>query len=137
MPRFTLTALLALCLAGPLAGCGPWNRLVEDAVNNRRPGTPPELSDKNDGDYKGRPVLVDSRSPRCEPPSEAIIEVGDGTLYLAYQPDAIFVAPIQPDGTFKATAGLSHLDGFLRNGRLVLTVSTPVCETYYNMRWVL
>jgi hypothetical protein len=47
------------------------------------------------------------------------------------------VAPVQPDGSVYAVSGPSVLSGRLAGGRLAFTVRTPVCESHYNMRYVL
>lgn len=137
MPKTPLAALLAVVLPLGLAGCGGWN----DALLNHASGQSPELpspeSDKVDGSYKGAVNLVAAQSPACPGNSFGRIEIGDRTLYFAYLPNTMFIAPIRPDGSVYAVSGPAVLDGRLAGGRLAFTVRTPVCESHYNMRYVL
>ncbi len=138
MPKSTpLAALLAALLPLGLAGCGGWNNTLLNFANNRPPELPFPESDKVDGNYKGAANLVATQSPACPGSSFGKIEIGDQTLYFAYLPNTMFVAPIRPDGSLYAVSGPSVLNGRLAGGRLAFTVRTPVCESHYNMRYVL
>jgi hypothetical protein len=127
---------LALLALG-LAGCQGWNNAVLTSVSSRPSNQPPDLVDKIDGNYKGPAALVAAQSPACPPGSFGKIEMGDQTLYFAYTPATIFVAPVLPDGTIHAVSGPAVLDGTVGGGRLIFTVRTPECESRYNLRWVL
>jgi len=133
VPKTPLAALLAL----GLTGCAGWNNTLLNFANDRAPELPTPESDKVDGNYKGAANLVATQSPACPGSSFGKIEIGDRTLYFAYQPHTMFVAPIQPDGSVYAVSGPAVLDGKLTGGRLAFSVRTPVCESHYNMRYVL
>jgi hypothetical protein len=141
VPKTPLAALLSIVLPAllplGLAGCGGWNDMLLNYASNQSPELPPLESDKVDGSYKGGVTLVATQSPACPASSFGQIEIGDQTLYFAYQPNTMFVAPIRPDGSVYAVSGPSVLDGKLTGGRLAFTVRTPVCESRYNMRYVL
>lgn len=137
MPKKPLAALLAVALPLGLAGCGGWNDMLLDFANSQAPELPSPESDKVDGNYKGAVDLVATQSPACPGNSFGKIEIGDRTLYFAYLPNTMFIAPIGPDGSIYAVSGTSVLDGRLAGGRLAFTVRTPVCESHYNMRYVL
>jgi hypothetical protein len=137
VPRKPFTALLAVTLPLCLAGCGGWNDTLLNYANGRAPELPSPESDKVDGNYKGVADLVAAQSPACPGDSFGKIEIGDRTLYFAYLPNTMFIAPIRPDGSVYAVSGPAVLDGRLAGGRLAFTVRTPVCESHYNMRYVL
>jgi hypothetical protein len=42
-------------------------------------------------------------------------------------------ADIQPDGLIQASDGVGQLDGTLRDGRLELTISSPMCENHWSL----
>jgi hypothetical protein len=134
VPKTSLAVLLALALPLGLAGC---NDALLNFANGRAPELPTPESDKVDGNYKGAASLVAAQSPACPGNSFGKIEIGDRTLYFAYLPNTMFIAPIQPDGSVYAVSGPAVLDGRLAGGRLAFTVRTPVCESHYNMRYVL
>ncbi len=98
---------------------------------------PADATDRVDGSYKGRPVSVVARSSNCPGTDRGRIEVGDGTLYFAYTPETIFIAPIQQDGRMHVQAGRSVLDGTVKDGWLRMVITTPVCETHYDMHFVI
>ena len=141
MPKTPLAALLATVLPAllplGLGGCGGWNDMLLNYANSQSPELPTPESDKVDGNYKGAASLVATQSPACPGSSFGKIEIGDRTLYFAYLPNTMFVAPIQPDGSVYAVSGPAVLDGKLAAGRLAFRVRTPVCESHYNMRYVL
>jgi hypothetical protein len=119
-----------------LAGCAA-NNVSFGLMNASSPEIPSRQIDKIDGTYKGAVQLVTARAPACPPSREGSVEIGDQTLYFGYLPNIIFIAPVQPDGTVHAVAGPSILDGRLTKGRLIFTVTTPVCQSRYDLRWVL
>ncbi len=124
--------LLALLL---VTGCTGYNNAIFSAVNHLPPTLPADAKDRISGNYKGMPVILASTGA-CPATSEGLIEVGDATVYFAYQPGVIFVAPVQPDGHVHAQTGASTLDGTVRDGHMDMTVTTPVCTTRYRMRWL-
>lgn len=134
MPKLApMAALLAL----GLAGCSGLNNTLQNWANARAPELPSGESDKVDGNYKGAVFLAAAQSPACPGSDFGKIEIGDRKLYFAYRPEILFVAPILSDGTLYAVSGPSVLSGTLIDGRLAFTVRTPVCESRYNMRYVL
>ena len=78
-----------------------------------------------------------SRSAVCPTERFGTVEIGDRTLNFALTPTTIFITPIQPDGTVHTRRRIPSLDGKLANGRLILTVRNALCETHYDLRWVL
>jgi len=98
---------------------------------------PDNQIDRVDGTYKGVVTLVEAHNPNCPPTKWGIIDVGDRTLVLDYTPSLIMTAAIQPDGTLHAQAGTTVLNGWLREGRLNFTVSSPVCVSRYRFRYVI
>jgi hypothetical protein len=129
----SLATLASVLLAGCAVSNGPSFALMNDSA----PEIPRRQIDRIDGTYKGDATLVMARSPTCPRGKEGSVEIGDQTLYFGYQPDVLFIAPVQTNGTVHAVAGPSVLDGRLVNGRLVFSVTTPVCRTRYDLRWVL
>lgn len=130
-------APLATLLVLGLTGCGGLNNALLGFAGTRTPELPADASDKVDGNYKGAAFLTAENSPACPGSSYGKIEIGDQKLYFAYLPGTMFVAPILPDGSLYAVSGPSVLNGTLTGGRLIFTVRTPVCESHYNMRYVL
>lgn len=133
----TCGLLTILTVSEILTGCGAWNRTVQDLANSQPPQLPGNQIDRLSGNYKGRPIQVISTSANCPHDNQGKIAVGDSTLYFSYTPQTIFIAPIQRDGRVRAVSGTSLLEGTVRDGRMVMTVTTPVCETRYDLRWVL
>ena len=127
--------LIAACTATD-QGVAGYDRLVFSAVNSTGPQLPRDYTDRVSGNYKGQPVTTKRLSTLCPPDTESKIEIGDATVYFAYRPDALFIAPVQQDGTVHAVAGDAILDGVVREGTMRMTVTTPVCETRYRMRWL-
>lgn len=136
MPKFAFSALLVVLALG-LGACGVTNRAITRWQESRAPELPAPEWDKVDGDYKGSAGLVAAQSPNCPPGGVGVIEIGDQTLYFAYSPNVIFIAPIQPDGSLHARSGNFALDGLLTGGRLVFTVRTPACQSQFDVRYVL
>jgi hypothetical protein len=97
---------------------------------------PPSYPQHWDGSYQGRSVLVRATSPACPPSRRGVIEIGDNTLFFPYLPDTIFTTAVAADGTMHGVAGVTHLDGRVADGRLAMTISSPVCETQYTGRYV-
>ena len=110
-----------------LRGCRP-HRVAAGS-----PAAPSARPQAVDGDFKGRAFLGVKLSPACPGSSIGTVEIGDQKLYFAYKPDTLFVAAIQPDGSFHAASGPSLLDGSLAGDRLVFTVRTYVCSSVYEL----
>ena len=124
--------LLALLM---VTGCTAYNDAIFSMVNNQSPNLPADAKDRTSGNYKGMPVTLASTG-ECPPGGEGLVEIGDATVYFAYRPDVIFVAPIQPNGHVHAMTGTSTLDGTVRDGWMDMTVTSPACTTHYRMRWL-
>ncbi len=136
MPRIAL--LLAPLLVVALAACDDAAQQAQtDATAAQPPGPPGTWPDRVDGNYKGAATLADAQSPLCPPTTFGKIEIGDRRLYFAYQPDTLFVAPIQADGTLFAKSGTATLEGTLLGERLAFIVRTPTCASSYDLNWVL
>ncbi len=132
---YRVLILLAMaCLSG---GCSKTNDFVQHSMAARDPQLPEDQLDKIDGLYKGTATTVMSRSAVCPTERFGTVEIGDRTLNFALTPTTIFITPIQPDGTVHTTTQDSSLDGKLADGRLTLTVRNALCETRYDLRWVL
>lgn len=131
-----LLPVLALIALG-LAGCQSYNAAVLNTISRLPSAQPRNLVNKIDGNYKGPGRLVRASAPGCPPGRFGVVGIGDQTLYFAYAPNIIFVAPVFPDGTLHAVSGGAVLDGVVGNGRLFFTVRTAYCEARYNLRWVL
>ena len=110
-----------LLLAG-LAGCA-------------NPG-PQVSTNPIDGSYQGRVRLLHANLPTCQRRQYGVIEVGDHTLFLAYDPATIFTVPVQDDGTVHAEMSPYVLDGRVANNRLAFTVTSPDCQTAYSMHFI-
>lgn len=128
-------ALLAMC--GLAAGCTTMNDAVQGHVASRSPQIPENQIDQVDGLYKGTATTVTANSPLCPAERFGTVVIGDHTLNFAQTPSTIFITPVQPDGTLHTETPTSVLDGRLQAGRLVFTVKDQVCETRYDLRWVL
>ena len=102
---------------------------------------PDELPDHQinrvDGTYKGIVTLLESHNLNCPPTGWGTIDIGDHTLILEYTPALIMTATIQPDGSVFARSGTTVLRGVLHDGRLRLLVSSPVCVSRYDFRYVI
>ncbi|MBV9656256.1 MAG: hypothetical protein JOZ42_17015 [Acetobacteraceae bacterium] len=130
-----LLVLLALACVG--AGCNRFNDSVQGALDTRDPQLPKDQLDQIDGIYKGSATTVEAHSAICPTERFGTVEIGDRTLNFALTPTTIFITPIQADGSVHTTTQDSSLDGKLTDGRLVFTVRNALCETRYDLRWVL
>jgi len=117
-------AAAALLLAG-LAGCGAPFSPARFALTNQI-----------DGDYQGDVRLVRGRPPVCERSQYGVALVGDRTLWLAYNPTTIFTVPVQDDGSVHAEMLPYVLDGRVAHERLRFTVTSPECQTAYDMDFI-
>ncbi|MBO0710923.1 MAG: hypothetical protein J2P47_06540 [Acetobacteraceae bacterium] len=131
-----LPPVLALLVLS-LAGCQSWNAALLNTISTLPSAQPRDLVNRIDGNYKGPARLVRASAPGCPPGSFGTVRVGDRTLYFAYAPNIIFIAPVFPDGTLHAVSGGAVLDGVVGGGRLFFTVRTADCDARYNLRWVL
>ena len=122
-----VTSLVFACALG---GCGA---AAPPRLAAARPAAASAQQQAVDGDFKGRALLGVKLSPACPGSSIGPVEIGDQKLYFAYKPDTLFVAAIQPDGSFHAASGPSLLDGSLAGDRLVFTVRTYVCSSVYEL----
>jgi hypothetical protein len=129
-----LVLLAVGCLSG---GCGMVNDRVQDTLAARDPQLPKDQLDQTDGIYKGSATAVSARSAICPTERFGTVEIGDRTLNFALTPTTIFITPVQPDGAVHTATQDSSLDGKLADGRLVFTVRNALCETRYDLRWVL
>ena len=151
--RLTVIAT-SLMFALPLCGCGaaphrlaaqnpaaqslaPQSPAAQSAAAQgpaaQTPPAPPAPPQAVNGAFKGRAILGVRLSPACPGSSIGTVQIGDQRLYFAYKPDTLFVAAIQPDGTFHAASGPSLLDGSLEGDRLLFTVRTYVCSSVYQL----
>ncbi len=88
-----------------------------------------------DGNYRGRPDLQAAAPVNCPSPRYGFIELGDRELHLAYLPNVVFDAPVQPTGDLHDQQDSAVLDGKVVDNRLIFTVTTPECKTSYNLRF--
>ena len=125
--RRGLAALPSLLLAAGLAAC---------AKPPPAPEPPPPRVDV-DGRYRGTARLVRAGGPGCPRSGARVLQIEDSTVTLSYRLSARrlvkLTAVATPDGTLHADDGTGQLDGTIRDGRLEVTVSSPLCEN----RWVL
>lgn len=101
---------------------------------------PDDQIDRVSGTYKGLQTLVAAQGEqpaRCPHPRVGTLEVGDMTLELAYTPNLIFTAPVMPDGSVRSVVGAAVLQGHISNGYAEFTITTPVCSTRFDYRYVI
>ena len=141
--RIGLWTAAAALLA--LSGCGPtyvaarngYNRTIARLQLAQSTELPGDQIDRVDGTYKGIVTLVEARNPNCPPSTEGNLEIGDHTLVLDYTPSIILTATILPDGSLHARTARAELNGSVRDGFIHFTVSTPVCTSRYDFRYVI
>ena len=128
--------LLAASLAG-LSGCA-----ARPPASSAAPPGPPAGAE---GRYRGTARLVRSESRFCPRSGPRVYELERGAVELAYstpvrtgaRPDRVQLsAPIQQDGTVKASDGVGTIDGQLRNGLLEITIASATCEHRWTLRKV-
>ena len=169
MPRWS-AALLAIAVCGPTAAgaavlgdTGAYQDRADAWLATQPPGAPISAFPLIDGTYKGVAQVVSAQVAGCPMARPGIITIGDRRLIFPYQPDMIFIAPVQPDGTLIARVGITiptvaggrgaaragrnaapaapatigSLDGRIGGGWLEFTVRTPSCETRYKLRWTM
>jgi hypothetical protein len=127
--------LCGLAAAAMLGGCANMAPPVRTGVN--RVSRPATLSERFDGSYQGRAVLLATSGPGCPVrPHYGVVEIGDAELTFPYLPDLILSAPVAPDGSLHAKAGPAVLYGRIVNDRLEFTIRTPTCLSHYSMHYV-
>lgn len=89
-----------------------------------------------DGSYQGQVRLLHATLQSCQRRQYGVIEIGDHTLFLAYDPATFFTVPVQDDGLVHAETNGYVLNGRIANNRLVFTVTSPECQTAYNMHFI-
>ncbi len=97
----------------------------------------PGTTDLVDGNYRGRPAVTASAPDLCPGNHYGYFELGDRELHFAYMPNIIFDAPVQPDGTIHDVSGPAVLDGKVVDDHMIFSVSTPECQSSYNLRFFL
>lgn len=121
-------ALSALLLATGLAGC------VKPPPP--APEAPPAPVTAMDGRYRGVARLVQG-GRGCPRSGARVKEVRDGVVPMSYVPAPRQVvqldAKVESDGRIHAEDGVGTVDGTLRDGKLEITVISPMCEH----RWFL
>ena len=128
--------MVLLALSG-LCGCGMMHDRRQNTQASRDPQLPKDQLDQIDGIYKGSATTIVAQSAMCPKERFGTVEIGDRTLNFALTPTTIFITPVQPDGTVRTVTHDTSLNGKLDNGRLVFTVSNALCETRYDLHWVL
>jgi hypothetical protein len=119
--------LLAACaLAAAVSGCGDRGEFIVAGTSSGP--TEPQLP--NDGLWKGDATELAS-SGTCIPGQRGALEVGDGTVVVAYRPMVVLVAPVGADGVLHAESGGTVLDGKLVDDTLDFTVTEGDCKTRY------
>lgn len=132
-PLLIAASLLSAC-SGPLDA---YNRGIARLQYGQADELPSDQINRIDGTYKGLTSLLASGSPNCPVPSTGTIDVGDKTVIFAYTPAVIFTAPVQPDGQIHGVVGRVRMDGVVANGLLQFVVSSPVCTSRYDFRYVI
>jgi hypothetical protein len=146
MPRWN-AALFALALCGLTAACsdsaptgnsGAYEQRLQAWLAANPPGTPATDFPLVDGTYKGQAQLVSQEGASCPVAKPGTVDIGDRWLIHPYQPNMLFIARIQPDGSFAAwPVPGGTLEGYARAGWLEFTVRTPTCESHYKLRWTM
>jgi hypothetical protein len=146
VPIARIIAKLAapLLSAGFLAGCvadsntfRPYNVALARAELHLLPEDAADLVNPVDGTYKGVVTRVVANAPTCPVTDYGTVEIGDKTVTFAYTAATIFVIPVAPDGRVFGRVGQTTLNGSVREGRLIFTVSSPACVTEYSLRYVI
>lgn len=123
-----LSGLAAVLCA--LAGCTTVHHMF--GFNPAYP--PPSQTGAFDASYYGRARLVRGvDNAQCPKSRIGVAEVGDKRLSFAYAPDVVFNPPVHPDGIIHDTVGPAVLDGRITGSDLVMRVTTPQCETTYEL----
>ena len=136
-PAAALACLVVGGCAGPLES---YNRGIAKLQLMQATELPDDQIDRVSGTYKGLQTLVavqGDQPARCPHPRVGTLEIGDMTLEIAYTPNLIFTAPVMPDGSVRSVVGQSVLQGHVGNGYAVFTITTPVCSTRFDYRYVI
>lgn len=90
-----------------------------------------------DGRYRGTARLIRAERPGCPRSGARVLQLRGTTITMSYilAPRQLsqLTADIQPDGLIQASDGLGSLDGTLRDGRLELTIRSPMCENHWSL----
>lgn len=126
-----LAGLAALLLGAALAGCA-------EPAPEPVPLKPLPPQANVDGRYRGTARLVRAGvRVGCPRSGARVLQVQGRAIALSYviRPRELgqLTADVQPDGLIQASDGLGQLDGTLRDGRLELTVSSPICELHWSL----
>jgi hypothetical protein len=121
-----LPVVLALLVAGCSASTAP-DAGPAVPVASQTPITTGPI----DGFYRGSSELIAGSPDSCPNNSRGAIEIGDRAMLYSYTTDAIFVAPVSPEGQLHAQAGGFVLDGTLNEGQLEFTVEGQSCKTAF------
>lgn len=90
-----------------------------------------------DGSYQGHIYALGARDGACPRRGYGVAEVGDSVLTLAYKPDIVFAAPIDPaSGRIEQRVGQVSLQGRIERGYLDVTVADGPCFTWYLLHYV-
>jgi hypothetical protein len=89
-----------------------------------------------DGSYQGHVYALGARDGTCPHRSYGVAEVGDSVLTLAYKPDVVFAAPIDPQGRIQQQVGQVSLQGKIERDYLDVTVADGPCFTWYLLHYV-
>ncbi len=129
MVRPSYAILAATILLG---GC----QTVFNAVGVERPLSASESQNFN-GSYQGSIEQIAQADPGCPAEhGEKVIMVGDGVLWYAYTPTALFTAAVNPDGTIQATSGMTTFTGKIDGDHLNATIQSPSCQTKLSMNFI-
>ena len=123
---------IATALALMLGGC----QTMFDLVGVEQPLSAGEAR-KFDGSYQGTISQIPHAQPGCPfERGEKVIMIGDGVLWYAYSPTALFTAPVRYDGLIEAASGSATLVGKINDDHLELTIAAPACITRISMNYI-
>ena len=130
MKSFPSVMLAATALL--LGGC----QTVFDLVGVEQPLS--ALEARNfDGSYQGNISQTAQAAPGCPlEHGEKVIMVGDGVLWYAYAPNALFTAPVRYDGSINGTSGPVTLVGKIDGNHLAATLQSAGCQTALSMDYI-
>ncbi len=129
MVRPSYAILAATILLG---GC----QTVFNAVGVEQPLMASEARNFN-GSYQGNIAQAALSGPGCPAEhGEKVVMVGDGVLWYAYTPTALFTAAVNPDGSIQATSGVTTFTGKIDGNHLDATIQSPTCQTKLSMNFI-